>query len=132
MKCEPPGDPEAAATKVPLELDEFSIKVNGTATAGTVAFQANNIGEEPHELVVVKADTVASLPLDTDGALNEAELDDGALVGEIEPFPAASQCDGGFTLAAGSYVLLCNIVEEEDGEKESHLKEGMVTTLTVE
>ena len=35
-------------------------------------------------------------------------------------------------LEAGSYVLLCNIVEEEDGETESHYAEGMHTSFTVE
>ena len=36
-------------------------------------------------------------------------------------------------LEAGDYVLLCNIVEEEeDGEVESHFAEGMHTTFTVE
>jgi hypothetical protein len=29
-------------------------------------------------------------------------------------------------------VLLCNLVEEEDGEVESHFSEGMHATFTVE
>jgi hypothetical protein len=35
-------------------------------------------------------------------------------------------------LEPGSYLLLCNIVEEEDGESESHFAEGMHATFTVE
>jgi hypothetical protein len=36
-------------------------------------------------------------------------------------------------LEAGTYLLLCNVVEEEEsGEVESHFKEGMHATFTVE
>jgi len=35
-------------------------------------------------------------------------------------------------LDAGNYVLICNIVEEEDGETVSHYQEGMRTPFTVE
>ena len=35
-------------------------------------------------------------------------------------------------LEAGSYVAVCNIVEEEDGETESHYQEGMRASFTVE
>lgn len=35
-------------------------------------------------------------------------------------------------LEPGTYVLLCNLVEEETGEVESHLAEGMHATFTVE
>jgi hypothetical protein len=36
-------------------------------------------------------------------------------------------------LEAGTYVLLCNLVEEEDtGEVESHFAEGMHAMFTVE
>jgi hypothetical protein len=40
-------------------------------------------------------------------------------------------CRGNFALQAGAYVLLCNIVEEADGVKESHLAEGMLAPFTV-
>jgi hypothetical protein len=36
-------------------------------------------------------------------------------------------------LEAGTYLLLCNVVEEEEtGEVESHFAEGMHTTFTVD
>jgi hypothetical protein len=73
-----------------------------------------------------------ALPLDDDGALDEAGLPDGALIGEIEPFPAGESCDGVFDLPAAEYVLVCNITEvESDGTVESHLEQGMLTTFTV-
>ncbi|HEX4979658.1 MAG TPA: hypothetical protein VFV35_06300, partial [Acidimicrobiales bacterium] len=52
-------------------------------------------------------------------------------IGEIEAFPAGERCAGSFELTAGDYVLFCNIVEEEGGERESHIENGMATTFTV-
>ena len=130
-ECAPVGDIAAADTTVTVELDEFSIEPSGTAPAGAVGFELENVGEEPHEMVVVAGDSVEALPTDDDGALVEAELADGVLIGEVEPFPGGGSCSGVFDLAPGDYVLLCNIVEEEDGETESHLAEGMATTFTV-
>jgi hypothetical protein len=108
-----------------------SIETSGDAGAGNVAFAIDNAGEEPHEFVVVQGDSIEDLPTDDDGALDEGALDSGALIGEVEPFPGGESCEGTFELEAGDYVLLCNIVEEEDGEVESHLAEGMATTFSV-
>ena len=56
----------------------------------------------------------------------------GALVGEIEPFPAKQRCTGTFQLAAGRYALFCNILETEaDGTKENHYANGMRTAFEV-
>jgi hypothetical protein len=115
-------------------LDEWVIETGDpNAPAGAVGFAAENIGEEPHELVVLAGVEPDALPLDDDGALDEDALPSGALIGEIEPFPAGEPCDGVFDLDPGEYTLICNITEEEpDGTIESHLEEGMLTTFTVE
>ncbi len=130
-ECAPVGDVAAADSTVSVELDEFTIETTGTAAAGLVGFEIANIGEEPHELVVIAGDSVAALPTDADGAVVEADLPSTAFIGEVEPFPGGEDCSGAFELEAGEYVLLCNIVEEEDGQTESHLAEGMATTFTV-
>jgi hypothetical protein len=130
-ECVPVGDIAIADSTMTLELDDFSIEPIGTATAGAVGFELINIGEEPHELAVVAGDSIEALPVDDDGAMIEDDLPAGAFLGEVEPFPAGEECTGVFDLEPGSYVLVCNIVEEEDGEIESHLAEGMATVLTV-
>jgi hypothetical protein len=130
-ECAPVGDIDAAESTVNADLTEFAIDTTGTATAGAVGFELTNSGSEPHEVVVVAGDSVDALPTDGDGALVEDELPDGAFIGEVEPFPAGEDCSGVFDLEAGDYILLCNIVEQEDGETESHLAEGMHTTITV-
>jgi hypothetical protein len=129
VECRPVGDMATAATTVNVELDEWTIVPStGTAPAGNVAFVGDNVGEEPHELVIVRG-AAADLPVDDDGALAEDRLLGGALVGEIEPFPAGETCDGTFELSPGEYTLVCNVVEEEEGHV--HLEEGMVTSFTV-
>jgi hypothetical protein len=129
----PVGDISQADTTVNVTLDEWVIEVDEpNAPAGAIGFVAENIGEDPHEFVVVSGVNPTDLPLDDDGGLDEKKLPDGALIGEVEPFPSGETCDGVFDLAPGEYTLVCNITEvEPDGATESHLHEGMVTTFTV-
>ncbi len=130
--CDPFGNSANADTTVTLTLAEFSVTPDQpSAPAGTVHFAIENAGAEVHEVVVVRAASIQELPLDGDGALDEAALEPGALVGEVEGFPAGETCDGTFELTAGDYVLLCNLVEEEGGTAEAHLAEGMAVTFTV-
>jgi hypothetical protein len=130
--CEPVGDATAADSIVAVALDEWTVVPETSSIgAGAVNFVADNVGEEPHELVVVRGDSIADLPRTDDGGLDEAALGDDVL-GEIEPFPAGEDCNGVFDMTPGSYVLLCAIVEtESDGTVESHLSEGMATVVTV-
>lgn len=131
-RCEPVGDLAEATARVNVSLDEWAIDAGeGAVPAGDVGFVVENVGEEPHELVVIEGVGPTELPTDDDGALIEDDLPDGALVGEVEAFPAGETCDGVFALDPGEYTLVCNLTEVEDGEVESHLAEGMVTTLTV-
>lgn len=132
-ECMPTGDPATADTTVDVTLDEWVLKVEpGTAPAGTISFAATDTGAEAHEMVLIKGVAPNDLPLAEDGSLDEEQLPEGALIGEIEPFPAGEDCQATFALEAGEYTLLCNIVETE-GEHvgRSHVKEGMVTVFTV-
>ena len=130
--CEPVGDASTADRELAVSLDEWSIEPEAPSiAAGAVTFTADNVGEEAHELVVVRGDDPSALPVE-EGKVQEDQLAEGAFIGEIEAFPAGEQCQGTFELAAGDYILLCNIVEElPDGSLESHFEMGMVTTLTV-
>lgn len=51
---------------------------------------------------------------------------------EVEEIPSGESRELAVDLATGSYVLICNIVEEEDGETESHYQEGIGAEFTVE
>lgn len=112
--------------EVAVSLDEYSISLDtDTAEAGAVEFVAENAGEEPHELVVVKG-TEDDLVVE-DGVVDEEALPEGAFVGEIEAFAAGETCEGIFELEAGDYVLFCTLVEGDH----AHFEEGMVTSFTV-
>jgi hypothetical protein len=131
--CKPVGDASSSDATIAVGLKEWSVlPARADVPAGTVTFDADNTGAEAHELVVVRADDPAKLPLAADGTVDEDKLPEGALVGEIEPFPAKQRCTGTFQLAAGRYALFCNILETEaDGTKENHYANGMRTRFEV-
>ena len=119
---------------VEVTLQEFAIAANpATVSAGSITFEATNSGpEDPHELVVFRTDLAPdALPTNTDGSVNE-EGEGVELIGEIEEFPVGETLSATYDLEAGSYALICNIVEEEDGALESHYQEGMRLAFTVE
>lgn len=122
--CEVVNGVEGEDSEVHVTLTEYAIDVEeASAEAGVVKFEAANEGEVHHELVILE------------GPADEVEAEEGGapaeegLVGEIEAFAAGTECQGSFELAAGTYTLLCAIVEESG---ESHFSEGMVTELEVE
>lgn len=117
---------------VAVSLSEWTVLPDvREVAAGDVSFTADNEGTEPHELVIVRAVSLADLPLGDDGAVDEAGIAEEDFIGEIEEFAAGESRDGTFTLDAGTYALFCNIVETDEGEVESHYQLGMATTLTV-
>jgi hypothetical protein len=127
--CEVVGSGDGTAVEV--SLDEWGITAApATVAAGDVTFTVHNIGHEPHELVVVRASSPTELSV-VEGRVDEDALPDGAFIGEVEAFAAATSCAGTFSLAPGSYVLFCNLVEEHDGAMESHFNNGMSTMFTV-
>lgn len=128
----PSDSASSGAAAVSVDLTEYSITTDlAEAPAGPVTFEVHNEGAEPHEVVVVAADSVDDLPMLDDGSFDESALAAGALVGELEPIASGLTCDVTFDLAPGTYLLVCNIVEEADGDTEAHLAEGMVTQITV-
>jgi hypothetical protein len=131
--CEVQGGVATKGTDVMVTLTEWKVTPSvAQVGAGIVSFLAENAGRENHELVIVKGDSPEALPKDANGAMDEEQLPEGALIGEIEPFAAGQLCRANFALPAGSYLLLCNIAEEEaDGTTESHFAEGMHSPFTV-
>jgi uncharacterized cupredoxin-like copper-binding protein len=117
---------------VEVTLVEYAIAANPSSIpAGEVTFQVTNEGpEDLHELYVFRTDLAPDqLPTNPDGTVDE-DAEGIELVGETEEFPPGESRTLTLNLEAGSYVLVCNIYEEE--EQEAHYAEGMRASFTVE
>jgi uncharacterized cupredoxin-like copper-binding protein len=129
-----PSSPGGGGSTVNVTLQEWAVvPAQPTAPAGTVTFNVTNNGpEDPHELVVFRTDLGhRALPTREDGGVDE-EGEGVELIGEIEEFDPGATESADFELAAGKYVLICNLVEEEEGELESHYGLGMSVEFTVQ
>jgi uncharacterized cupredoxin-like copper-binding protein len=123
---------------VGVALGEWSITPTpASVPAGLVRFTASNGGpEDPHEVVIFKTDlpvqdllAIARTNTDERGFLPEEGVSGVEFIAEIEEFDVGQAESGEWFLAAGRYVLLCNIVDAdeigEDGHPEAHFPEGM-------
>lgn len=126
---------EGGATTVAITLEEFAVSADpASAPAGSVTFDVTNDGpDDVHEFVVIKTDLAPTdLPTDKDGAVVEGG-EGMEVVDEIEDIPVGETPTLTIDLEAGSYALICNILQEEpDGTLEAHYAEGMRTGFTVE
>jgi len=120
-------------TIVDVTLQDFAVApARNSAPAGLMSFQPRNKGpKHKHEFVLVKTSLAADkLPVKANGAVDE-ESSKLTLVGKIEGIPVGSTGARTFTLAAGSYVLFCNIVEKKGSTTFVHYKLGMRAGFTV-
>ncbi len=121
-----------------FRLDEWSITADQSVLKpGRQTITATNLGHHPHELVIVKAADVASLPTKSDGSVDEDQLT-RVKIGEIADVPAGSTREKAFNLKPGSYVAFCNIVGGMgtgngmmSGMEHVHFDAGMHTEFTV-
>lgn len=128
------GGGAAGSEEVDVVVSEFTVEPDpDSAAAGEITFVVDNQGGETHEFLVVDAASADELPVDADGAFDEEAFGTEKVLDEVEDIEAGSQKELTLDLEPGSYLLLCNVVEEtETGEVESHFHEGMHATFTVE
>jgi uncharacterized cupredoxin-like copper-binding protein len=118
----------AGTGTVKVTLQEWAVLPAAmSAAAGPVTFQVTNTGPgDVHEFVVLKTDLdPGALPTDADGVVTQT----GAgieIVEKIEGIPIGTTQDLNVTLAAGKYVLLCNIYGER-----AHYQMGMWSAFAV-
>jgi uncharacterized cupredoxin-like copper-binding protein len=120
-----------SAATVAVTLQEWAVvPAADSAPAGDITFDVTNEGPaDVHEFVVIKTDLdAADLPTDADGVVDEAG-EGMEVIDEIEDVPVGEAQSVTVTLDAGSYVLVCNIWTEEEGE--AHYQMGMRTPFTV-
>jgi hypothetical protein len=117
----------AAGEAIAASLVEWAIEAPAEYTAGDVTFTVSNDGQFPHEFVVIRGDGYESLPLEDGGAVDEAALDQGALVDRADRIGAGDSVDLTVSLEPGNYVLLCNLGSGGN----SHAGQGQVLDITV-
>ena len=98
-----------ASGKVDATVADHAVQAPTTISAGTVEFAVKNAGSSEHEFVVIKG-SYADQPKTTNGAVIENQLATGALVGRTARIKEGSSETKAFTLTAGKYVFLCNLV----------------------
>jgi uncharacterized cupredoxin-like copper-binding protein len=116
---------------VDVTVQEFEVAPDDSSVdSGEVTFDVTNKGpDDMHEFVVIKTDLAPdALPTDENGAVDE----NGAgieVVDEVEEFAVGETKTLKVDLAAGKYVLICNVFDQE--ENEAHYSKGMRAAFTV-
>ena len=110
-----PAPSAAADGSIAVDLSEWKVVPStASASAGSVKFALANKGTQVHEFVVVKTDTKADKLTVVDNKIDESAL---TPVDEVEDIAVGATPTLTVDLAAGHYVLLCNI--------ETHYGQGM-------
>lgn len=124
------GEGGGGGSTVEVTLQEFAvIAAETSAPAGEITFSVTNNGpDDIHEFVIVRTDLEpGDLPTDENGAVDESG-DGVEVVDEVEDIGVGDTREVTVDLEAGSYVLLCNIADEN----EAHYAEGMRAAFTAE
>lgn len=117
-------EPAASETTIDVSLREFVVEPSiDTAPAGTITFNVTSDASIFHNLKVIATDLAPdALPVDDAlFAVDEEQVDVVASTADLDP---GEQETLTVELAAGSYVLICNIP--------THYGAGMTVVFTVE
>ncbi len=116
---EPTRSPQI--TRLTVALSEWAVTPDhATIPAGSLTMIATNEGVQPHDLVIVRADAAAANPTVVQGRVDESKL---TIIGRFREFTSGEK-EKQFALAAGKYLLICNLP--------AHYESGMVATLVVQ
>ena len=118
--CASTGPRPVSRTIRVVERD-FKIDAPQTVRAGDVTVMLHNKGPEAHELLLVRVQPLAALPLRADGMTVDEDALESVTVGALEPGPPGSVRRIHVHLKPGSYELLCNM--------SGHFMGGMSTRM---
>lgn len=107
------GKPSAPTDANAFVLREWSVSPPTVRLqSGKVQITTTNLGSETHELVIVRASDLASLPLKSDGSVDEDKVREADKAGEFPDLAAGKSATKTLDLSAGSYVAFCNLVDQ--------------------
>ena len=118
-------DPTPRGAPVNVLLDDFTLRRDvAVVPAGTVRFRILNEGPTTHELSVIRTDRAPDkLPLQRDGLTINEDGPGMHFINEAEGIEIGDRRTLALRLAAGNYVLYCNM--------EGHYLGGMHAAFTV-
>ena len=118
-------EPTPSGTPVNVLLKDFRVRQDvAVVPAGTVRFRILNQGPTTHEFIVVRTDRAPDkLPLQRDGLTVNEDAPGISLLDEAEGLDIDDRQTLVLDLAAGHYVMYCNL--------EGHYLGGMHAALTV-
>jgi uncharacterized cupredoxin-like copper-binding protein len=118
-------EPTPSGTPVNVLLEDFQVRRDAAVVpAGTVSFRLLNQGPTTHEFIVVRTDRAPDkLPLQRDGLTVNEDAPGIDLLDEAEGLDIDDRQTLVLDLAAGHYVMYCNL--------EGHYLGGMHAALTV-
>jgi uncharacterized cupredoxin-like copper-binding protein len=114
-----------------LPMDEFSFDLDaGELAPGKVAFAVDNVGEQPHEAILISLDD----DVDLDAAIMSVEPPEGVeVIGGVELEPGeSSDMVLAEELEAGRYALICFLPDTDDSEGTPHAFLGMIEDFRIE
>ena len=117
----------AGPTDVTVTADEYSFELSETPTApGEATFTIDNVGEEPHALIVARINEGFTLD-----EANELQGRQGSaeVLGQSDAGPGQQGKPIDAELTAGNYGLVCPLTTK-DGE--SHYELGQNSEFTIE
>ena len=124
----PPG-----TTTVEVAMDDFSFDYDASqAASGNIAFRAENVGEQPHELILLKVPAEFTVEQLLEAA--DQEIPEGVeAVGFAGPVESGDEVTLVFTetLSNGKYMMVCFLPDEEDPEGTPHVIKGMASEFNV-
>lgn len=119
VPVDPVGTPVAVTAADTSDTVQTLTVAPASVKAGNVTFTFINTGRRQHEMIVLQTDEA----FDTLAVGADNKVREDASVGEIGETDAGTAVAKSFELAAGSYVLVCNI--------EKHYAQGMRAAFTV-
>ena len=122
-----PGPPTASG-EVPVEAREYAFdNVPETVEAGKTTFTLNNVGEEEHEMFVVKLAEDATFQEAIEAQGEEGTVEEE--VGGIKPIAPGEEDDFEANLKAGNYGMVCALPGPEG---QPHVVLGQAAEFVVE
>lgn len=117
----PASDAIPADVEVAVHMKDYKVELSVTTVkAGTVRFGIKNEGATEHSFELIKTD----LPFDQLPKTADAKANEDGLVKQVKSLPVGKVSVVTADLAAGKYVIICNIA--------GHYQLGMRAALTVQ